>query len=168
MTKHKNVQNDQKVHLANPATADLSDAGESQPISITCGSTQNPGEGEPSGWSGPRWQSHDFRSGDTWAPAVNVYQYPHMLVLCMELAGVVKSEIEVEIEPGKLVIRGQRQPPYHPQVNTPPLRLLNMEIEHGRFVRALVLPDQVDLARVASQYKDGLLWVELPLLSSGA
>lgn len=47
------------------------------------------------------------------------------------------------------------------------MRILTMEIDHGSFRRVIKLPERVDLARIESEYKNGLLWVRLPLRDAG-
>jgi HSP20 family molecular chaperone IbpA len=37
-----------------------------------------------------------------------------------------------------------------------------MEIDHGAFCREVELPHDVQPERVTANYRDGLLWIELP------
>ena len=98
-----------------------------------------------------------------WVPAVNCYQSAAAIHVCVELAGIDRQAIDVVVEPGRLIIRGQRLVP-EPE-DQPPERVLSMEIDHGGFERQITLPDDVDLQAVASTYRDGLLWIDLPLTS---
>ncbi|MFI4859610.1 MAG: Hsp20/alpha crystallin family protein [Phycisphaerales bacterium JB063] len=96
-----------------------------------------------------------------WSPALNCYESAGALFVCVDLAGVERESIEVSVQPGRLMIRGQRATP-QPERGTPQ-RIHCMEIDAGPFERALALPTAVDLDRVTSRYHDGLLWIELPL-----
>jgi HSP20 family molecular chaperone IbpA len=37
-----------------------------------------------------------------------------------------------------------------------------MEIDHGGFCREVELPEDVDRERIAANYRNGMLWIELP------
>lgn len=96
-----------------------------------------------------------------WTPAVNVYACGDALHVCVELAGVKREALSVTVQPGRLVIEGRREVPEPESAPTQCIR--EMEIDHGLFRRSLVLPDHFDLDRVESAYRDGLLWVVLPI-----
>ena len=106
------------------------------------------------------------RSVEAWAPAVNVYQLPGRLQVCVELAGVEPDQIDVRVEPGLLRITGARPAPDpRPEERAGgPMRILDMEIDAGMFQREVRLPADVDLSRVESRYEQGLLHVTLPML----
>ena len=113
-----------------------------------------------------------FQSAEsTWRPAVNAYRCASCLRVCVDLAGVDQSEIELRIEPGRLLLRGRRELP-HPageHLASPPhrrgLQVLAMEIDHGPFERHFDLPSEVVAARVTAEQHNGLLWIILPLRS---
>lgn len=112
-----------------------------------------------------RWHvrgGRDFCPTDTWSPAINVYQLEQRVEVCVDLAGVAASEVEVRVEPGRLVVRGQRGAP-EPARRNEPMRIITMEIDHGPFCRVVPVPEQIDLRRVTSEFRDGLLWVRLPM-----
>jgi HSP20 family protein len=113
-----------------------------------------------------RWHFGEFSGRESWQPPVNVYQVDRCLEVCVELAGMQRQQIDVQVEPGRLVIRGIRQAP-EPTRRHKKLRILSMEVDHGPFCRVIRLPDQVDLARVQSNYDQGMLWIHLPLREPG-
>lgn len=105
-----------------------------------------------------------FCAAEAWAPSVNVYQLKGRLEVCVDLAGIDREVIDVRVEPGTLLVRGVRaapDPPTH-QEDTP-LRIVTMEIDYGPFCRTIPIPDHVDLRRVESAYREGMLWITLPL-----
>lgn len=114
-----------------------------------------------------QWHHGDFCPVDTWAPPINLYRLERRLEVCVDLAGVDRKSIDVNIEPGQLVIRGIRHAPEPPHDQREGMRILAMEIDHGRFCRTIELPNVVDLPRVESEYKNGLLWIRLPLRDPG-
>jgi HSP20 family protein len=103
-----------------------------------------------------------FCPAEAWSPNVNVYQLPGRLVVCADLAGVSRDQLEVRIEPGRLEIRGDRPAP-EPAAGQPPQRILTMEIDDGQFRRIIRIPETVALDEVTSSYHDGMLWVVLPI-----
>ncbi len=101
---------------------------------------------------------------ETWSPAVNVYQLPGRLEVCVDLASVRREELDVRVEPGRLLIRGIRHAPEPDNAKRQgPMRILGMEIDYGPFQREIALPQAVVIEHVKSTYENGLLWVTLPL-----
>jgi HSP20 family molecular chaperone IbpA len=47
------------------------------------------------------------------------------------------------------------------------MRILSMEVDHGPFRRVLTLPDHARVGRAESEYREGLLWVRIPLDEPG-
>lgn len=114
-----------------------------------------------------QWNQGEFCPTDTWSPPINLYRLDRRLEVCVDLAGIDRRQVEVRVEPGKLTVRGERRSPEPPGAGRERMRILAMEIDHGRFCRTIVLPQGVDLARVESEYKHGLLWIRLPLREPG-
>lgn len=98
-----------------------------------------------------------------WRPDVNVYAHEDRLEVCVDLAGVSKQEIQVEVEPRRLVVRGERQEPDSGCEASDCCRILVMEIPDGRFERVLAFPVAVDTERVSAKQDNGWLWITLPL-----
>jgi HSP20 family protein len=101
----------------------------------------------------------DLMSRGTWTPAVDIYEVDGALVLKAELPGMQREDIAVSIENNTLTIRGDRkldnvikQESFH-----------RVERAYGSFVRSFSLPNTVDAAKVAAEYKDGVLAVRLPI-----
>ena len=103
----------------------------------------------------------DFHAPEHWRPAINAYRCEHGLRICVDLAGVDRSEINLEIEPGRLTISGQRALP-EPDLEHSAMQVLAMEIDHGGFARQINLPLSVDRERVTAKQHNGLLWIHLP------
>ncbi len=114
-----------------------------------------------------QWQASDFCPVDSWRPAMNLYRLERRIDVCLDLAGVDRNAIDVRVEPGQLTIRGLRDAPEPERGPDEHMRIVAMEIDHGRFCRIIALPDRVDLTRVESEYNDGMLWIHLPLRGPG-
>lgn len=100
-----------------------------------------------------------------WIPAINAYRCEHGVQVCVELAGVNRSEIELTIRDGQLSIRGFRDVP-EPEKEHRTLQTIAMEIDYGAFQREIRLPADVDIHNVRADQKNGLLWIHLPLKKS--
>lgn len=103
-----------------------------------------------------------------WQPPVNVYAYDDRIDVCIELAGVEKKDIQVDVEPHRLVIRGHRLMPERECDHPPCGRILVMEIPDGDFERVIEFPVTVDTQRVQAKQESGWLWVTMPILENGS
>ena len=105
-----------------------------------------------------------FHATGRWRPPINAYRCEKCLRICVDLAGVGRDEILLEIEPGLLTISGRRALPEPRETRHPGTQVLAMEIDHGEFEREIRLPPNVDRKRVHAEQQNGMLWVYLPLL----
>ena len=105
----------------------------------------------------------EFSLQENWQPAVNAYHCRDNISICVDLAGVEKSSIDVRVEPRRVWIRGQRQAPEPPNCAQDTLQVLAMEIDYGPFERELRLPVAVVPERTSAEQRNGLLWIYLPL-----
>jgi HSP20 family protein len=123
---------------------------------------------------------YNFLPSETWAPNVNLYETDRAYVVCVDLAGVDKEKIELTVAEGRLKLRGHRVAPVMP--DEPPgtaapgaptstsasdiahkkVRVHLMEIDHGMFAREVELPKDVKHEKITANYRNGLLWIEIP------
>jgi HSP20 family protein len=101
-------------------------------------------------------------SNRAWSPAINVYRCPKCMRICVDLAGVERAEIDLRIEPERLILRGTREVPEPNDAEGRALQLLTMEIDYGPFERAVPLPRDLDLDKAHAEQRNGLLWIHLP------
>ena len=109
----------------------------------------------------------NFCPSETWTPSVNLYENDHAYLVCVDLAGVDKEKIDVEVQDNQLTLRGTRPVPIFDDQQTqselsrrPRVHL--MEIDHGAFCRQVELPVDVLRDQITAQYINGMLWVEIP------
>lgn len=96
-----------------------------------------------------------------WSPRLNVYEADSEFIVCADLAGMKREDIDVTIEGRNLVITGVRAKPCLP--GTPrEVGVLLMEIDSGRFRRTVGIPNEVETHGITAQYRDGYLFVVLP------
>ena len=93
-----------------------------------------------------------------WIPPVDVYQTDDELVFKAELPGFDKKEIEISVQDGYLVVKGERKfeeekgRTYH-----------QVRRQYGRFYRSFRLPSKIDGEKVSAHLEKGLLTVTLPV-----
>ncbi len=105
------------------------------------------GTGEEAGWG-----------QYTWAPPVDIYETDEALILRVDLPGVPKDAVNIEIHQNTLMLRGERKP----AAEVPADRYHRTERPYGTFQRAFVLPTLVDQEHVQATYHDGVLELRLP------
>ena len=95
----------------------------------------------------------------SWTPAVDIFETEnHDLVLKAELPGMSREDIEVTVENGTLVLKGQKK--FDTEVKDEHYR--RIERSYGQFYRSFTLPNTVDATRITAAYKDGVLTIRLP------
>ena len=110
-----------------------------------------------------RWdpfRDFGFATVNSWLPPVDIYQNgDHELVLKAEVPDMKREDIDITVENFVLTIKGEKkfsnemkEDQYH-----------HVERRYGAFSRSFSLPQTVDSAKVAAEYKNGLLTVRLPL-----
>ena len=102
-----------------------------------------------------------------WRPPLNVYVFGDRFEVCVELAGMAKSDIEVQVESRRLVIRGHREPPEQSCGQPACGRILVMEIQDGSFERTLEFHFDIAMERVEARQENGWLWIVLPKARQG-
>lgn len=112
-----------------------------------------------------------FRPGplrQTWRPRLNVYRCRDRFVICAELAGIDRTEIELQVEPRRVWLSGWRRSPAPDETQGPLRQVLALEIDDGRFEREIALPVDIVPEEVRAEQRNGLLWIDLPLPLPGA
>ncbi len=103
---------------------------------------------------------YQYSRSVVWEPAVNVYEDAGRFLLCVELAGVNKDAIHVEVIDRRVTIRGERVLPEPPEGSEAEC-LLRMEINSGPFQCVVELPSAADMTRVEAKLDNGYLWVTI-------
>jgi HSP20 family protein len=94
-----------------------------------------------------------------WMPPVDLRETPDGYVVTAEVSGLEQEDIQIQIQDGKLALRGERKPR-----EAQSERFERVERGHGRFSRTFVLPHPVDVTAVIADLRDGVLTVTIPKL----
>jgi HSP20 family protein len=92
-----------------------------------------------------------------WTPPVDLYETAATFVLTAEVPGLSREQIDIQAEESRVVIRGERATG---QVTSEQFH--RVERGHGRFSRAFMLPEPIDVDGVTADLKDGLLTLTIP------
>lgn len=95
--------------------------------------------------------------GGQWAPAVDIYDSKDQILVKADLPGLNKDEIEVSVEEGSLVIKGEKK--RDTEVNEE--NQYKTERFYGSFYRTIPLSSKVDAEKVNAKYQDGVLTLTL-------
>lgn len=95
-----------------------------------------------------------------WAPTVEVSQRGQEFVVSVDLPGVEKQDVRVEISEGKLNIEGERREPGE-QKSLPGYR--RSERHYGRFYSQIPLPEGSAADQMRATLLNGVLEVRMPL-----
>lgn len=98
-----------------------------------------------------------------WQPAVNIYSNDSFNYVVVDISGMSLDSMNVQAASGELTISGDRASPQPPKHNGP-VKVLHMEIDHGRFCRKVKLPEDADVDAITAKYKNGLLVIEVPII----
>lgn len=90
-------------------------------------------------------------------PPLNVFRRGDDIVIIIEVAGVKKSDLEIQIKGDTIRIAGKKSVDYGEKAG-----LHRRERLAGRFDRAIAVPVEIDAERVKAEYRDGVLALYLP------
>lgn len=89
---------------------------------------------------------------------VDVYQTPSDIVVESAIAGVRPEDIDINVTPDSISIRGSREREKHAEGED----YIYQECYWGRFARSIILPQEVDPENADVTFKNGILTVRLP------
>ena len=114
------------------------------------------------GWRAFRWPALRDRTAAevaAWSPQVDVFERDNRLVTKVDLPGLKKEDVKVEIADGRLTITGERKT----EAEEKKENYYRCEREYGSFYRAVPLPEGVNTGDVQATFTDGVLEVTVPL-----
>lgn len=99
----------------------------------------------------------DVSKGD-WRPAVDIYDTDEAVVIHVELPGISKENISVEVRGNVLTLRGEKS------INKDfsEENCCRQERCYGTFQRAFTLPSSINSQSIKASFKDGILELKIP------
>jgi HSP20 family protein len=103
-------------------------------------------------------RSSEESSLTTWAPAVDIYETEHELVVKADLPDVNPQDLDIRVENNILTIRGERK--FEKKVNEE--QYLRVERAYGSFSRSFSLANTVNSEAIKADYQNGVLELTVP------
>lgn len=104
---------------------------------------------------GVHWTSLGQGQG-MWSPSVELSAQETDLIIRVDLPGVEKDAVQIELTTEGLVIEGERVPAVSSD------RVFRSERQYGKFYRHIVLPDAIDADHISATFRNGVLEVIVP------
>jgi HSP20 family protein len=95
----------------------------------------------------------EFERAD-WTPAADIYETESGYSIAMDLPGIDREALEIDIDDSRLIVKGTRMIAESKQHRT--------ERPRGKFLRTFSVPGSVDQAKIGAEFKDGVLHIRLP------
>ncbi len=104
------------------------------------------------------WPAFEKTGDVTWAPRADIHDSEKNVVIDVEIPGIPKEDIKVEVKNGLLTVTGERK--QEQKTETP--EGARIERHYGKFERSFILPDTVDEEKIKAGYTNGVLTLTLP------
>lgn len=91
-------------------------------------------------------------------PNTDVYEEDNSIILEMELPGVSKDDLKINVNDDNLLtVKGEKKSPLAENAN-----VLRRERNYGEFSRCMMLPEEADEGNIRANFKNGILHLEIP------
>ena len=107
----------------------------------------------------PEFRALEPMEGVAWLPKIEVLEKNNRLLTKIDLPGMKKEDVKVEVTDGYLAISGERKRAAEEKKD----EYFRSEREYGRFYRAVPLPEGVKFDDIKATFTDGVLEVSVPL-----
>jgi len=94
----------------------------------------------------------------TWAPAVDIFETEHELVVKADLPDIDPKDLDIRVENNVLTIRGERK--FEKKVSEE--NYLRVERSYGAFARSFSLANTVNSENIKADYQNGVLTLTIP------
>jgi HSP20 family protein len=114
------------------------------------------------GWPAFRWpvfRTKEWTEAKGWFPEIDVFEKDNRLFTKVDLPGLKKEDVKVEVTDGYLTISGERKA----EAEEKKENFYRCEREFGTFYRTVPLPEGVKFEEVKATFADGVLEVSVPL-----
>jgi HSP20 family protein len=94
---------------------------------------------------------------ESWTPLVDVYRTRDGWLIKCDLAGVAPEDLMLRIQGRRLTVQGSRRDCCLEEGCSHYV----LEISYSRFERTIELPENVELAEVATEFRQGMLLIRI-------
>ena len=104
------------------------------------------------------WPFFEKETDLSWSPRADVNETDDEIIIDIELPGLDKEDIAVDISDNTLTVSGERKQ----ERKTKSADSYRIERHYGKFEREFGLPDTVDADNIKAQFNGGVLSLSLP------
>lgn len=106
------------------------------------------------------WRSRlqDLGTGSLSSLAFDVDEEEDSYIVSVDLPGVRKDDVNIEVQGNQLVITGERKRAREGKEGS----IRRMEKRYGKFQRVLTLPEGTDADRIEAHFENGVLQLAIP------
>ncbi len=104
------------------------------------------------------WPDNTEETDSQWAPAVDICEKGDSIRFNVELPGIPREDIDIEVSSGVLTIRGEKKMDEEQKGDTWHRR----EFRYGSFMRSFTLPSEMKADEADASFKDGVLSITIP------
>jgi HSP20 family protein len=97
-----------------------------------------------------------------WAPEIEVFERDNKFFVLVDLPGLTKEDVKIEVTHDELTIRGERK--VEKEEKKKGEGFYRSERTYGSFYRRIQLPDYVKAEDAQATFKNGVLEIELPAI----
>ncbi len=108
------------------------------------------------------WSSGLPSDESPFMPSVDVQETPVYWALMLDVPGVKKDDLKIDVEGNRQTISGQRYAPVAESENKADEKWSHVERRFGSFSRSFSLPEQVETDAIRAEHKDGVLKIVIP------
>lgn len=94
----------------------------------------------------------------TWRPATDILETKDEYVFKMELPGISREEVNIEIEDGTLTVKGEKKEEQEVEKDN----FHRYERCYGSFSRSFSLPKNINDTKIVANMKNGILELRIP------
>ena len=98
-------------------------------------------------------------NGAAWYPAIDVKEHDNKLFVTVELPGMKKEDVKVEITGDRLTLEGEKKHEKEEKKEG----YFHCERSYGKFYRAIPLPEGVKAGEAIANFTNGVLEITVPI-----
>ena len=98
-----------------------------------------------------------LEKSQNWVPEVSVFENNKLYTVTLDIPGVEKKNVNIEVEGSSLIVSGKRE-----EANEKDMSLYYSQTRYGNFSRRFNLPEEINVEKIAAKYKNGTLVLTLP------
>ena len=102
------------------------------------------------------------RTAAGFTPSVNIHEDEGAYALSVELPGLKKEELEIEVDGGVLILKGEKK--FESEKSEKGFHLV--ERRYGKFTRRFSLPETVNADGIEASMADGILTLTIPKIEA--